>query len=83
MPQYRYERPFRPIGPPGPANPSRPGVPQPYAPGQEIRRRDFHAPTVNRPGGRPGFNPASVRDSQVPESRDDLWRMFIATDLSS
>ena len=75
--------PFVPQSPPGPAGPSGPRAPQSYAPGQEIRRRDFHAPTVNRPGGRPGFNPGPVRDSQVPESRDDLWRMFIATDLSS
>ncbi|MBT5318741.1 MAG: RNA 2',3'-cyclic phosphodiesterase [Chloroflexi bacterium] len=64
-----------PSGPPGrsPGGPPRP----PFNPQREIQRRDFHAPTVGGPGVRPGWNPPVT-----PESRDDLWRLFIATDLS-
>lgn len=53
---------------------------QPYQPGREISRRDFHAPTTDRhgnpPGDRPGTLPAAAR---APD--ENLWRMFIAVDL--
>ncbi|MDP6273618.1 MAG: RNA 2',3'-cyclic phosphodiesterase, partial [Dehalococcoidia bacterium] len=53
--------------------PQRPGGP-PFVPGREIPRRDFHAPTVTRPGVTPG---------RAAEPQDGLWRMFIAADLSA